>query len=176
MVALLRGINLGSRNRVAMADLRAAFAGLGYPDAVTHLQSGNVVFTVPGRPPARLAGTIEKALTRDLGQPIPVILRTRDELAAVVGHNPLPERTADGAKLMVMFLPAEPDPDRVAGIDPDACGPDEFRVAGREIYLYYPNGLHKSKIGNAFWEKRLAVSGTVRNWNTVTKLLSLADA
>jgi uncharacterized protein (DUF1697 family) len=176
MIALLRGINLASRNRVAMADLREVFAGLGYRDAVTHLQSGNVVFTIPRRPPARLSGTIEKAIADDLGQHTTVILRTRDELAAVVEHNPLPERTADPAKLLVTFLSAAPDPAAVAGISADVSGPDEFRLVGKEIYVYFPNGLQGSKIGHAFWEKRLGVSGTARNWNTVTRLLSLADA
>jgi uncharacterized protein (DUF1697 family) len=174
VVALLRGINLGSRNRVAMADLRKLFADLGYPDAVTHLQSGNVVFTSrAARPNAR---AIEKRLKDDLGHEIAVVLRTRDELAAVVEGNPLPESTTDGARFMVSFLADKPDPARVKEIDPDLSAPDRFRVVGREVYMWLPNGLHKSKLSNALWERSFKTVATMRNWNTVTKLLELADS
>jgi uncharacterized protein (DUF1697 family) len=176
LVALLRGINLGSRNRVAMAELRELFARLGHAGAVTHLQSGNVIFTVPRRPPAGLAKKIEKAIADELGVPSKIILRTRDELAEVVTNNPLPKGTSEPTKLMVSFLSAPADPKLAAQLDPDLSAPDEFRVVGREVYLWYPNGLHKSKLSNALFERKLGVDGTMRNWSTVTKLLELASA
>lgn len=174
-VVLLRGINLGSRRRIAMSRLRELCQELGYPDAVTHLQSGNVVLRGPAKRPETVARAIEKKIATDLDMQVDVIVRTRDELAAVVERNPMPGRAGEPAKLHVTFLSKAPEPARVAEIDPAAYKPDEFRVEGREIYLWYANGVQGTRLGNDFWEKRLGVTGTARNWNTVTKLLALAD-
>jgi uncharacterized protein (DUF1697 family) len=174
-VALLRGINLGSRRRIAMSRLRELCEELGYPGAITHLQSGNVVITGKTKKPETVARAIEKKIASDLDMQVDVIVRTRDELAAVVERNPMPGRTGEPAKLHVTFLSKTPDPARVAEIDAAAYEPDAFQVVDREIYLWYANGVQGTRLGNDFWEKRLGVSGTARNWNTVTKLLSLAD-
>jgi len=175
-VVLLRGINVGGHNRIAMGRLRELCDDLGYPDAVTHLQSGNAVLAGRTRKPAGLAQAIEKKIASDLDLTVRVIVRTRDELAAVIDRNPMPGRTSDPAKLHVTFLSESPDPARISKIDPAAYAPDEFQVVEREIYLWYPNGAGRTKLGNDFWEKRLGVAGTARNWNTVTALLRLADA
>ena len=171
-VALLRGINLGARNKIAMADLRELFAGLGAEDVATYVQSGNVVFkaAVPAR---ELAGAIETKIKRDLGLDVVVLLRTPAQLAALVERNPFGESPAK--ELHVTFLADRPPAARVAQLAPERSQPDEFRVVGREVYLRCPNGYGRSKLTNAYFEKQLALAATTRNWNTVTKLAELAS-
>ena len=173
-IALLRGINVGGRQKLAMADLRALLASLGYEAVSTHLQSGNAVFATARDDADGLAGEIEAGIARDLGLDVRVLLRTRDELAAVVAANPFPQAAADPARLLVTVLSAQPAADRFASIDPARFAPDEFRLGDRVIYAWYPNGIGRSKLTNDVWERRLAVTGTARNWNTVRRLAELA--
>jgi uncharacterized protein (DUF1697 family) len=174
-VALLRGINLGRNKRVAMSDLRDLVTGLGYTDVSTHLQSGNVVFDAGATSPEAAAREIEAEIGRRLGMRVSVLVRTGDELAAVVKNNPMPERTAEPTKLLVAFLDQAPPPERMAEVDPAEFAPDEFQVAGREVYVWLPNGQQGAKLSNESWEKRLGVTATSRNWRTVTRLLELAS-
>lgn len=171
-VALLRGINLGARNKISMAGLRELFAGLGAEDVTTYVQSGNVVFkaAIPAR---ELAGAIETEIKRDLSLDVAVLLRTRTELAAIVERNPF--GGSEAKELHVTFLADRPQAARAAQLDPQRSHPDEFRVVGREVYLRCPNGYGRSKLTNAYFEKQLALVATTRNWNTVTKLAELAS-
>lgn len=171
--ALLRGINLGARNKVAMADLRALFEELGAADVATYLQSGNVVFRSAARR-NELAAAVEDGLRRDLGVDVKVLLRTRKELGRVVGGNPFAKR--DAKALHVTFLDAKPNAARVKGLDPRRSEPDEFHVVGQEVYLHCPHGYGRSKLSNAYFEKELGVPATTRNWKTVTALAELATA
>ncbi|MGH3023752.1 MAG: DUF1697 domain-containing protein [Gaiellaceae bacterium] len=173
-VALLRGINLGSRNRIAMADLRALVAALGHEDVTTYLQSGNVVFRSSGRA-ADLRRGLEARIARDHGLAVTVLLRTRAELARLVTGNPFAERGGERT-LHVTFLADKPEPVRARDLDAAHGEPDEFRLAGRDVYLYCPNGYGKSKLANAFFEQRLGVAATTRNWRTVTSLAELTGA
>jgi uncharacterized protein (DUF1697 family) len=175
-VALLRGINVGRNKRIAMSDLRELVQGLGYHDAITHLQSGNIVFTGTRKPSERVAADLSGAIRAELGLDVTVVVRSRDELAAVVAGNPMPEHTGDPKKFHVTFLAAEPERGRLDGIDPATYLPDEFRVVGREVYLWFPEGVLASRLGNDFWEKRIGLAATTRNWRTVTRLLELASA
>ena len=170
-VALLRGINLGARNKIAMGDLRELFAGLGAEDVKTHVQSGNVIYE--GHIDA---GAIEARIKRELGLEIVVVIRTAAELARVVAKNPFAKKASDPKQLHVTFLVAKPTAARVKDLDPERSPSDEFAVTGREVYLYTPNGYGVSKLSNAYWEKKLGVAGTSRNWNTVTTLAELARA
>ena len=172
-VALLRGINLASRNRVDMAGVRELLGELGYTEVRTYLQSGNAVLTSAASPDT-VAKEIEEQLRSRYGTSIRVLVRTREELADVVEHNPFTGEETDGRKLHVNFLSAEPDPERLADIDPKDLAPDRFQLRGREIYLWLPNGMQGSKLPQALSDKRLGVVTTSRNWNTVTKLLELA--
>jgi uncharacterized protein (DUF1697 family) len=171
-VALLRGINLGARNKVAMADLRALFAALGATDVATYLQSGNVVFKSTERR-SDLSRAVEERLRRDLGVDVKVLLRTRRDLALVVARNPFGAR--DPASLHATFLAEKPARGRVGTLDPGRSGPDEFRVVGQTVYLHCPNGYGRSKLSNAYFEKQLGVAATTRNWKTVTALAELAS-
>jgi uncharacterized protein (DUF1697 family) len=174
-VALLRGINLGGRNKVSMADLRALFASLGAEEVATYVQSGNVIFKSADAS-AKLIEATERRIRRDLGLSVTVLLRTRPQLAKVLAGNPFANDEREATKLHVTFLAAKPDRTRVRELDPERAEPDEFRVAGQEIYLRCPNGYGRSKLTNAYFEKQLGVAATTRNWKTVRKLVELASA
>lgn len=174
VLALLRGVNVGGRARVPMAELRDVAAGLGLSDVRTYLQSGNLLFTAPGaRPVEDLRHELEGAIATAFGAGTPVILRTRDELAAAVAANPFPEVEREPARLHVAFLAEAPAADRAAGLDRRRFDPDVFDVRGREVYIHYAEGAGKSKLTLDFLERGLGAAATARNWNTVTKLLAM---
>lgn len=170
-VALLRGINLGGKRRVAMADLRAWLTDLGYTDVRTLLQSGNAVFRTPKKP-AAVERELEARLAEGAGFAIDCVVRTADELRAVVDANPLGSVADNGSRYLVSFLRAAPkQPDFAA----DAFAPELFHLGGREIYFWVPDGVQNSKVLAAFPTRKGEVA-TVRNWNTVTKLLAMTEA
>jgi uncharacterized protein (DUF1697 family) len=172
-VALLRGVNLGARNKVAMSDLRKLLAGLGFADVQTYVQSGNAVFTSAGRRPAGLARDIEKAIAAELGLDVKVLVRTGAELRAAIDANPLPAREPANF-LFAHFLSERPEASALAAVDPDGYAPEEFAVGDRVVYVWCPNGMQKAKLTHNFWERRLKVVVTARNWNTVTRLADMA--
>src|SRR5215210_6222258 len=174
-VALLRGINLGSRNKVAMADLRELFAAVGAEDVTTYVQSGNVVCKSRDGA-AELAAAVEKEIGRRLGLDVTVLVRTKAEVAKVLRGNPFLKAGEEPATLHVTFLAEMPPRARVGKLDPERGGGDRFRVVGRDVYLHCPNGYGRSKLTNAYFEKELGVGATTRNWKTVTKLAELAGA
>ncbi|MEV4065059.1 DUF1697 domain-containing protein [Nonomuraea dietziae] len=167
-VALLRGINVNPGTKVDMADLRDLLQGLGYTDVRTHLRSGNAVFTAEPQP----TEAIERAIGERLTRPVAVMVRTADEWRAVVERNPLEVR--EPAKFAVVFLAAPPDREALEGIDPGSYAPEVMRIGERELYIDFPNGLARPKLPPLL-EKRTKNAGTMRNWNTVTKLLELVD-
>jgi uncharacterized protein (DUF1697 family) len=173
-VALLRGINLGSRNKIAMGDLRAAFEALGAQDVQTYVQSGNVVFD-PGAGTRPTAAALEERVAQDVGVRAPVLLRSAAELAEIVAENPFLARGADPAALHVTFLAEAPAAELVEALDPQVGAPDELAVRSREVYVHCPGGYGRTKLTNAFLERRLRVVATTRNWRTVTALRDLAD-
>jgi uncharacterized protein (DUF1697 family) len=173
-VALLRAVNVGGRNRIAMAHLRELLRGLGYGAVRTHLQSGNAVFTAPaGATPEPVAEAIEGALLAELDLAAKVLVRTRAELQRIVAGNPLLDVATDHRRLLVAFLSDPPAPNAVTQLAPADFEPEVFAVGEREIYVWYPEGVQAARLSNAFWERRLGVSATGRNWNTVTRLLEL---
>jgi uncharacterized protein (DUF1697 family) len=174
-IALLRGVNVGGNNLVPMARLRELMVQLGYEDVRTHLQSGNAVFTAPTTPPEQAAREIEGQLERHLGLGVRVLVRTGADLARIVAANPLPEAASEPSRLLVNFLSAEPDPERLGELDPADFEPELFGVGEREVYVWCPEGVRAAKLSYAFWEKRFGVLATARNWNTVTRLAALAE-
>jgi uncharacterized protein (DUF1697 family) len=167
VVALLRGVNVGGR-KVPMAELRDVLEALGYGDVRTYIQSGNVVFSAK-RPVA--ASSIERALEERFGMKIAVIIRTPGDLANAVERNPYPD--ADTSKVRVGFLASAPRAAVVKTIDASGFLPEEFAAVGRELYLHLPNGLGRSKLPD-FVLRQLKVPATLRNWNTLTKLVELS--
>jgi uncharacterized protein (DUF1697 family) len=174
-VALLRGINLGPRNKIRMADLREVVESLGHQNVRTHILSGNVLFDSRRRNAHRLERQLTRAIKERFGLDVAVLVRTRDELEAIVRANPLPHATSEGARLFVLFLDKNPSRARIEEIDAEAYRPEEFAIGDRVIYAWFRQGLQGSKLAAALSDKRLGVTMTNRNWNTVTKLLALAD-
>ncbi len=175
-VSFLRGINVGGNKTIPMGALKALYEGLGFESVKTHLNSGNVIFTAKERSTAKLSATIEAAIERDFGFPPAVILRDAAALGRIVETNPFPAMAKDDpSHLVVMLLAGKPDKDAAKRIADAYQGVEEVWIAGEEAYVTYPNGIGKSKLTNTLLEKHLRVAGTARNWNTVTKLLAMAD-
>jgi len=173
-IALLRGVNLGPRNRVRMADLRAALSHLGLADVRTHLQSGNAVFTSRASA-ARLERDIARCLADELGVAVPVVVRTRDELADVIARDPFGDVVDDPKRYQVSFLSGVPDRAVVEALHAADVAPERVVADGREIYAWHANGIQRSPLAKLLEDRRLGVTATARNWNTVTALLALAD-
>jgi uncharacterized protein (DUF1697 family) len=173
-VALLRGINLGSRNRVAMPKLRELLATAGYDEVRTYLQSGNVVLSSGARP-NRLAKELQELIDESFGLRIAVVVRTRDELAKVVSLNPLGKVATNPKRYQVSFLDAELDQSTIDELAELATGSERFTAVGRELYAWHPDGVARSKLWNKLAAASLGVTATARNWTTVTSLLAMAD-
>jgi uncharacterized protein (DUF1697 family) len=174
LVALLRGINVGGKTKVPMAKLASTLSSLGFEDVRTYIQSGNVVFRSRAAGTPRLAARTERRIRDELGIDVAVLLRTPAELAKVVKSNPFLRAGADPSKLHVVFMDSVPARKAVAGLAPARSAPDEFELRGREIYLHLPNGFGRSKLTIDYFERRLGVRATARNWNTVNKLIALS--
>lgn len=173
---MLRGVNVGAHNRIKMDALRALYESLGLRDIQTYVQSGNVLFKTAQRDPAELAKQIEDGIEGSFGFRSAVILRTASELKRVIAINPFASRAAlDSRKLIVTFLGSDPGQEARESVLRIKTNPEELRVEGRELYIYFPNGMGRSKLQLAGIEKLLKCPGTSRNWNSVTKLLALAE-
>jgi uncharacterized protein (DUF1697 family) len=166
MVGLVRAVNVAGR-KLSMPDLRRLTELSGGRDVETYLQSGNVVF----RGPKKVGAALESALRDELGLDARILLRTAAEMQTVVAGKPYGD---DGTRVSVAFLDAPAPQDAVAKIDPEGYGEDRFVVRGREIYLHTPGGYGRTKLNNAFWERKLDRAATTRNWNSVTALAALA--
>jgi uncharacterized protein (DUF1697 family) len=171
-VALLRGINVGRNKRVAMADLRGLLDSLGYRDIRTHLQSGNAIFTTGRASASKLEQEIAARIRADLALDVTVVVRTAEELAAVVAANPFVAKGIPNNELHAAFLAGTPPAAKVASVDHDAFAPDQFAFGERVIYLRLPGGVMASRVPD--WERLLGLRATQRNWNTVTRLVDLA--
>ncbi|MEM7677799.1 MAG: DUF1697 domain-containing protein [Myxococcota bacterium] len=172
-MALLRGINVGGKNKLPMKDLAAMFGDAGCWDVQTYIQSGNVVFRAKQALARRIPSLIAQSIEEGFGFSVPVVLRPGDELLTVAGSNPFLRGEADTKKLHVAFLDKEPSNAKIASLDPERSSPDQFETRGREIYLYCPNGLARTKLTNNYFDSRLATTSTMRNWKTVLKLCDL---
>ena len=172
--ALLRGVNLGARNKVSMRELEALFRSVGFEDVVTYVQSGNVIFSSQLGTLDEISATIERAIAKDLGIETTAVLRSAAELRQVTERNPFVADESDVTKLLVVFLDRVPA-DAERQLDPDRSRPDRFALDGRQIYLHVPNGFGRSKLTLDYFERSLGAKGTVRNWRTVTKLLALVN-
>lgn len=170
-IALLRGINVGGHNKVPMAALRETCESIGCTGVATYIQSGNVVLTSSLRAP-KLRADLESAIAGQLGVSPVVVIRTRDQLAAVITGNPFPE--ADPNHLHVAFLSETPDRAQVASLADLEHPPEEVAVRGTDAYFLLPNGMGRAKLPELFG-RRVKTPATVRNWRTVNKLLQMSD-
>jgi len=176
IVSMLRGVNVGGHNIIKMDSLRSLCEGLKLRDAKTHLQSGNVVFRTEEKDLARLSTRIQDAIERSAGFRPDVILRTVSELRSAIAKSPFAKRRdIDPSKLLVTFLAGIPTPEARKKALAIEAGPDELHIVGRELYIYFPDGMARPKLTWPHLERALKLSGTGRNWNTVTKLLEIAE-
>jgi uncharacterized protein (DUF1697 family) len=169
-VALLRGINVAGKNMVGMKELATLFEEAGAREVVTYIQSGNVVFTATAPLAKKLPSLMAKQIPSRFGCQSPVIVRSHAELEQIAKMNPFSHD--DPTRLLVMFLDGVPK--NVDQLDAKRSPPDQFAVAGREIYLYCPNGYGRSKLTNDYFDRTLGVVSTARNWRTVLTLLQMS--
>ena len=176
LVSMLRGVNMGPHHRMKMADLKAAYEAVGCTDVETFIQSGNVAFRTKERSAEKMVARIEKAIEERFGFAAPVVVRTAAELRSVVERNPFAGRKGiEPAKLAVHFLAGEPGTavrEKLAAIPPAA---EEMVLDGRELYIYFPNGMARPELKLAQVDRALGGRMTARNWNTVEKLLEMAE-
>jgi uncharacterized protein (DUF1697 family) len=173
-VVLLRGINLGSRNRVAMPALREAFAGAGFDEVRTYLQSGNVVLTSDVSP-TRLATRCERLIADAFGLEVSVVVRSREELSEIVRLNPLGDVAVNPKRYQVTFLASELPPSTLERLAALAAPSERFVAGGRELYAWHPDGIARSRLWARLASQSLGVTATARNWTTVTSLLDMAS-
>jgi uncharacterized protein (DUF1697 family) len=177
IISLLRGVNVGGHNLIKMDALRTLYDSLKLGDAKTYLQSGNVIFTTGARTLAGLPKRIENAIEGTFGFRPSVIHRTASELRDAIARNPFAARPGiEPSRLTVTFLVGDPSPEVREKVLAMKTDPEELRMDGRELFIYFPNGMARPKIPMAQIERSLKVPTTSRNWNTVTKLLEIADA
>jgi uncharacterized protein (DUF1697 family) len=169
---LLRAVNVAGRGKLAMSALRSMVIELGYTDVTTYIQSGNVVFDSTQRSPAKIEAAIEGGL-EVFGLDTPVMVRNTEELRRIVDANPFARQELSPTQLVVVFLKTKAS--RQGPIDTSTYGPEHVIADGRELFIHYPNGQGRSKLTNAVIEREIGSRGTARNWNTVNKLLALAE-
>ena len=174
-IALLRGVNVGGRQMVAMSALRDLLTELGFADVRSLLQSGNLVFGSKARTGSKLESFLEAAVEKRLGCRTDFFVRTPEEWERVVARNPFRvEAERDPGHLIAMFLKQAPDAKAVEALQAAITGRESLRALGREAYIVYPDGVGRSRLTHALIERKLGTRGTGRNWNTVLKLRALA--
>jgi len=167
---MLRGINVGGQKKVSMQVLKETFASLGYKNVQTYVQSGNVIFSTD----AGVSSTkdqIEKEIRQTFGFDILVFIREKNQFANLVKKSPYKQK--DESKLHVTFLSEEPASIPLDEMNSAKSGAEEFSISGTEVYLFCPNGYGITKLSNSFFEKKLKVAATTRNWRTVNTLLDM---
>jgi uncharacterized protein (DUF1697 family) len=176
VICMLRGVNVGGHNKIKMDALKALCLSLKFQDPQTFIQSGNVIFGSKEKDLLKMAKRIQDAIEKTSGFRPGVVLRTLPELRKVIARNPFAGRSGiEPGKLLVMFLaetPAKPALEKALAI---ATGPEELHIIGREVYIYFLNGQGRSRLPWPKIERALGTAGTGRNWNSVRKMLEIAE-
>jgi len=176
LISMLRGVNVGGHHKIKMDALRALYESLKFEDPRSYVQSGNVIFRTKEKNSDSLAKKIQSAIEGKFGFRPEVILRTTDELRKAIAASPFASRRdLEPGKILVTFLAADPAPDARAMLASLKDHPEELHLQGRELYIYFPNGAGKSKLPWSSIGKLLKTTGTARNWNSVTKMLAMAE-
>lgn len=176
-ISILRGINVSGQKKILMTDLKELYENLGFKNVTTYIQSGNVIFKSNKKlPDAEFEKKVEGAIYEKYHFEVPVIIRSEGEMKKTLCSNPfLKEKNSDAKRLYVTFLSEIPAKENVESIENLDFLPDKFIIRGKEIYLCVANGYGETKISNNFFEKKLKVKATTRNWNTVNKLSDIAS-
>ena len=174
-ISILRGINVSGQKKILMTDLKILFESLDFKGIATYIQSGNVVFKSDSKiSDIQLSKKIEKAISAKYHFEVPVIIRSSDELKNIISQNPfVKEKSIDLKKLHVTFLSETPNKEKIDQIKQTDFLPDRFVIKGNEIYLHIPDSYGETTLSNKFFENKLKVSATTRNWNTVNKLFEM---
>ncbi len=176
-VSFLRGVNMTGHNSIKMTDLSALYFSMGLNDSETYIQSGNVISRCNAeltRP--SLSEKIETAILERFNYTIPVMIRTVKELSDLFSSNPfLKEPNFDSSKMAVIFLHEEPSDAQIQKVADINYPPDKFKIIGKEIFIYCPNGFGRTKLYTNFFEKKMSVTGTARNWKTITTILNISE-
>lgn len=175
-ISMLRGINVSGQKKIRMAELKSLYESLGMANVQTYLQSGNVVFDSPEPEPAKLTHIIEAQIGTTYGYHVPVLIRTGDDFRRIIGSKPFTkERSEDPSRVMVTFLFERPGQSNLNNLSVPENDPCEFVFEEQEIFLLCPDGYGKSKLSNNYFEKKLGVVATTRNWKTVNALYKMAS-
>src|SRR5438876_2692585 len=173
-VSLFRGINVGGHHKIRMDELKELHEALGFKDVFPYIQSGNVVFTSDDADVARLRRHIEDGFEKKFGFHVEVFVRTSAELKDIIEKNPFQSQQSKESKwVVVLFLAARPDETAQEDLLKTYVGPEELFIIGKEVYIYYPQGIGRSKLSHSLIEKKLKTFGTARNWNTILQLQKL---
>jgi uncharacterized protein (DUF1697 family) len=176
IISMLRGVNVGGHNKIKMDALKALCVSLKLKDPQTYVQSGNVIFRTEEKDLAKLTKRIQDAIERKIGFRPDVMLRTASELRAVIARNPFAKRSGiEPGRLLVTFLATDPGKEAREKALAIKTEPEELHILGREAYTYYPNGQARPSVPWTTIERILKTSGTGRNWNSVTKMLEIAE-
>lgn len=175
-ISMLRGINVSGQKKIRMADLKSLYESLGLADVQTYVQSGNVVFDSGEQNLEKLKESIESQIESAYGFSAPVLIRSGDDFQRLVGSKPFrKERSENPARVMVTFLFELPEQSKLLELSVPEDEPCEFVIADQEIFLFCPDGYGRSKLSNNFFEKKLGVIATTRNWKTVNALYEMAN-
>lgn len=172
-VAVLRGINVSGQRIIAMKDLKALFQKAGYDNVMTYIQSGNVVFESTETSIKKLEKNISELIQNHYNFSVPVLVLSREEMIEIITKNPYIDREKDTNKLHVTLLEKIPEEKALATTRDEKYQSDEFTIMGTSVYLYCPDGYGMTKFSTTFFEKKLGVEATTRNWKTILKLLEL---
>ena len=175
-IALLRGINVSGQKKIKMAELKESLETLSFTDIVTYIQSGNIVFKSADNSVENLEKKIHKKILNDFGFEVPVLVKTPKELTYAIHNNPFQKDTSKDPKLFyVVFLKEKPLPENVSKLETYNYSPEEYVLENKIIYFYAANGAGKAKMNNNFFENKLKVQATSRNWRTTHKLVELSQ-
>jgi uncharacterized protein (DUF1697 family) len=176
-ISFLRGINMTGHNSIKMTELAALYSDLGFDRPETFIQSGNVIFNVNKEMlVTAIVTAIETAIHNTFGYTVPVMIRSVPEMRNILSSNPfLEEAKFDPSKMAVIFLHDNLKESEIRKVADVNYPPDKFKIIGNEIYTFCPNGFGKTKLYTNFFENKMKVQGTARNWKTITTLLNLAE-
>jgi uncharacterized protein (DUF1697 family) len=175
-ISILRGINVSGQKKINMKELKAMYESLGYQNVVTYIQSGNVAFRTEKAAEKVLAGRIEDAIKATFGFDVPVLVLTLKEIKKTINNNPfLKEKDIQIDKLHVTFLQEKPEAANIKKTEELDFSPDRFVISGKDVFVYCPDSYGNTKINNNFFESKLKVKATTRNWKTVNELRRIAD-
>lgn len=176
-IALLRGINVGGRNKIKMVDLKTSLLLLGLENVQTYIQSGNIIFNYKKMESNEIEQLLKAAILESFELVVPVLVLTKKELEYAFLNNPfLKEKNIDPKTLHVTFLKDKPKQTLAKSLENPSKNNDQFIIHRKMAYVSCPNGYGKTKLTNGFFEKKLDQPSTTRNWNTITKLMALCAA